>query len=194
MWQDNRARGEQFDNKLIEVFASLRRRNIRVRALSDEVEMGGKRGVYKQHLEQLLTGAGFRLPEIFQWNRGGTKKDVRIREAAGYWLDDYVRIFSDCPHIEDLKWQMTRIGRSQFDDLADPAADVFRPEIWSGRSSFDHDVQPPTPLQPGDEVLKQQISRQLFPERHGMTFEDLFPEEQERAPYGNGEEQSPGPW
>jgi len=196
IWQDNRARSEQFDNKLIEVFAMLRRRNIRVRAITDEVEQGGKRGVYKQHLEQVITGAGFRLPEIYQFNRSGTKKDIRIREAAGYWIDDYVRIFDDCPFIEELKWQMTRIGRSQFDDIADAAADVFRPEIWNGRSSYDRDEQPPPVVQPGDQVLKDQISRQLFPERHGVTFEDLFPEPTgERATYGFGEsERSHGPW
>lgn len=194
VWQD-RVRSEQFDNKLIEVFADLRRRNYRVRALTDEAEMGGKRGVYKQHLEQVITGAGFRLPEIYQFNRSGTKKDMRIREAAGYWIDDYVRIFDDCPFFEEMKWQMTRIGRSQFDDLADPAADVFRPEIWVGRTHYDRDEQPPTPVQPGDDVLKDQISRQLFPERHGLAFEDLFPAEPgESHANGFGNEPQNGPW
>jgi hypothetical protein len=175
--------------------ADLRARGIRVRAITDEPEQGGKRGVYKQHLEQIISGAGLPMTEIILLNRGGTKKDVRIREAAAYWLDNCVRIFNDVAHVEDidgLKWQMTRIGRCRYKDISDACADVFRPEIYRGRHQYNHDLQPPTPVQPGDEVLKEQISRQLFPERHGVTFEDLFPESGERAT--SDEFGSPGPW
>ena len=197
VWRDNEARSEQFDAKLIEIMASLRRRNIRMRAITDEVEQGGKRGVYKQHLEQVISGAGFRIPEIYQFNRSGSKKDIRIREAAGYWIDNYVRIFDDCPNYEWVRWEMSRIGRSEFDDVSDALADGFRPEIWRGRHGYDTDTPPPTPIQPGDEVLKQQIGRQLFPERYGQTFEDLFggeSAESHQHGFGNPDEPSNGPW
>jgi len=208
VWADNTARGETFDMKMIEIMYGLRRRGIRVRAITDEAEQGGKRGVYRQHIEQVLIGAGLRIPEIYQFNRSGTRKDLRIREAAGYWIDNYVRIFDDVAHFDELKRQMTRIGRSKYDDIADAAADVFRPEVWHGRSSYDYDVQPPIPIQPGDEVLKEmqaqdtqrlrdQITRQLYPEQH-QAFEDLFPNDEqpgESGAYGFADQYQPrGPW
>lgn len=196
IWADQSARSEQFDNKLIEVMWDLRRRNIRVRAITDEVEPGGKRGVYKNHLIEVLKGAGLRIPEIYQFNRAGTHKDIRIREAAGYWIDNFVRIFDDIDHYDELKRQMTRIGRSKYKDIADALADGFRPEIWRGRQEYDVDAQPPPPIQPGDEILKDQIGRQLFPERYGATFEDLFPEPSGESMPQRGFEDEPsnGPW
>lgn len=196
IWADQLARGEQFDAKLLGILANLRSRGIRIRAITDEPEQGGKRGTYKQHLEQIISGAGLSIPEILLLSRGGTKKDVRIREAAAYWLDNCVRIFNDCrwvDGIDGLKWQMTRIGRCRYKDISDACADVFRPEIYRGRHNLSGDVQPPIPMQPGDDVLKDQIGRQLFPERY-QSYEDLYGDQPESGAHGFNDSSSRGPW
>jgi hypothetical protein len=167
--------GEEFDSQLIRVLYDLRRRGIRIRGLTDEVEQGGKRGVYRQHLEQLIGGAGLRPFDIYQFNRSGSRKVIRIREAASYWLDGFVRLVDDAENLELLIDEMLKIGRSQFDDISDAASDVFRPEIWRGRQNIGVDEQPILPMQPGDDILKgnqfandiNRLGRDLFPEHYG---------------------------
>lgn len=196
IWQSQSAKTEDFDTKLIEVAHRVHARGIRLRAITDETEQGGKRGVYRQHLEQTLKGAGLRIPEIHQFNRSGTKKTIRIREAAGYWVENFVRIFNDCPNYEVMKYQMTRIGRTKFDDVSDAGADVFRPEIWTGRRGSDMDAPPPVPVQPGDDILKDEIGRAVFPERYEVDLFEDFPSEESPA-YGFSYEdnyRSRGPW
>jgi len=180
-------RSEEFDTQLIRVFYDLRKRGIRVRGLTDEAEMGGKRGVFRQHLEQLMGGAGLRQCEIFQFNRSGTRKYLRIREAAQYWLDGFVRLADDAENVELLVEEMLRIGRAEYDDVSDAAADVFRPEIWRGRQSSEGDPQPGLPIQPGDDILKgnqfandvNRLGRDLFPDRYGpLDYEETQPQEE----------------
>lgn len=151
----NAWRSDQFDDQLLSTILDLRRRGIRIRAITDEAEMGGKRGVYRQHLEQLLTGADLRVPEILQFNRAGTRKTLRIREAAGYWIENFVRLIDNAPNREQLEDEMLKIGFAAHDDVSDAAADVFRPELWR-RPVFDGtplDDHPPLVF-PGDEVLR----------------------------------------
>lgn len=154
-------RMEDFHTHLIRIMYDLKRRGIRIRAITDEKEMGGKRGVYLQHLQQAISGAGLRMVEILQFNRAGTKKVLRIREAAGYWVDGFVRLPRDTEGMDALILEMLKIGRSPNDDCADAAADVFRPEVWRGRSSTGTDGQPILPTQPGDDVLKGRVEQEL---------------------------------
>lgn len=152
----NQWRSEEFDTELIKVMYSLFRRNIRVRCITDEVEVGGKRGVYKNHLLNVIAGAGLRPCEIIQFQRQGTRKVLRIREAATNWLSGHVRVCRDANGYAELFRQMTHIGdRSMHDDLADACADVWRPEIWRGPPRVTGDDMPPPIFQPGDDVLKQ---------------------------------------
>lgn len=166
-------RAEEFEAKLLWVFFDLKRRGLRVRALTDEAEQGGKRGVYRQRLTDLLGGSGIMIPEIFQFNRSGTRKVLRIREAANYWAAGYVRIADDCENLAAMKYEMTHIGLTgkMGDDVSDAGADVFRPETWRGREFFFRDEQPALPVQPGDDVLKEQWNRDM----HRLEL-DLFPE------------------
>lgn len=150
---------EDFDRNLIAVLADLRNRHIRVRAITDEHEMGGKRGIYLRHLQDIINAAGLRIPEILQLNRAGTLKVVRIREAANYWLEGLVRLCRDADGLNLLVEEMVHLGFSKYDDVADAAADVWRPEIWRGRRFSRDDEQPFLPTQPGDDVLKGRMEQ-----------------------------------
>ena len=153
-------KAEEFDDRLIAALTHYRSQGLRVRAITDEREMGGKRGVYLAHLQDVITEAGLRLPQILQLNRAGTKKVIRIREASNYWLEGYAHLIDDVDNLDVLSWEMARIGRSAHDDCADAAADVWLPEIWH-RSSEGHDGQPNLPRQPGDDVLKGKVRREM---------------------------------
>jgi hypothetical protein len=154
-------RSEDFDAHLVNTLHHYRSEGIRVRAITDEREVGGKRGVYLRHLQDVISAANIRIPEIIQLNRAGTKKVIRIREATNFWLDGYVRIVDDIQNYDILVWEMTRIGRSKHDDVADALSDVWIPEIWRGRHQYGSDEQPKLPSQPGDEVLKGRIRQEM---------------------------------
>lgn len=187
--RSNTWRAEEFDTELVRVFYDLRKRGIRVRGLSDELEMFGKRGVYRQRIEQVLGSSGLRQCEFFQFNRAGTNKTIRIREAAGYWVDGFVRLLDDCENLEIIIDEMLKIGRVKYNDVSDAAADVFRPEIWRGRQNQGVDEQPLLPIQPGDDILKGQwnndirkLGQELFPEHYGPR-EDEQPQPAESIDY-----------
>ena len=68
---------------------SLRRRGIFVKCITDEVEIAGKRGMFKGHLLASIRGAGLPVPKIITFPRQATQKVKRIRSAAGLWADGF---------------------------------------------------------------------------------------------------------
>ena len=165
-------REEDFNRELVKVCMELRRRRIFIRAITDEVEPGGKRGTYKNRILGILRGAGFNFSpaQFIQLNRHTDKKG-RIRTAAGHWAEGYVRILLD--KAQDGTWylpdearsliqQIVKINATQHDDLADAATDGFIPELWEPPLSNPGipDGTTNAPLQPGDEDLKW-FSRKL---------------------------------
>lgn len=135
----NAWRAEEFNDKLIEVMLALRRQQRFVKALTDEVEPGGKQGSYKNQLYGILRGAGIRVPTIYQFNRSGTHKRDRIRVSAGFWAEGYVRVLlhKDAkgnwivpPIVRKLFAQIVRVSAVAHDDLADAQADGFAEKIW----------------------------------------------------------------
>lgn len=135
----NEWREEDFNAALIKVLLNLRRRGIFIRAITDEVEPGGKAGTYKNRLLGILRSAGFNLSadQFIQLNRT-TNKAARIRTAAGYWAEGYVRILL---HQNEDKWvippqvrklfnQIIRVDVVKHEDLADAATDGFIPQLW----------------------------------------------------------------
>jgi len=177
--------GEEFDRQLINVMQDLKRRHIRIRAITDEPEPGGKRGLYLRHLQDIIRAAGLRIPEIFQFNRAGTIKEVRIHEAGGFWIERLVRLIRGAENVhmltDQMRLAMIDIRMCRHDDLADASADVFRPEIYRGRRYGQDDEAPFAPTQPGDDVLKGRVEQELddivFELRTGRKREDYFDED-----------------
>ena len=127
----NKWRLEDFTKKLVEIVQRLKKSLKRVRAITDEREMGGKEGLWETHLRSCFADAGLYMPPLKLINRAGTRKAVRITEAAGYWVDGHMKLVDDAPGLDRLVRQMLQIGVSAHDDWADAAADIFHPEVYN---------------------------------------------------------------
>ncbi len=166
----NEWRAEDFNDQLIAVFIKLRRAQRHVKALTDEIEPGGKAGSYKGQLVGILRGAGVRVPLIHQFNRSGTKKRARIRTAAGLWAEGFVKILlhKDAkgewiipPVVRKLFNQIVRVDAAPHDDIADAAADVFSEVVWRRPSAaLASNDEGTVPRSPYEEDLKA-LSRPL---------------------------------
>src|SRR6185436_13856788 len=158
-------REEDFNAELVKVCLALRRRRIFIRAITDEVEPGGKRGTYKNRILGILRGAGFMLDEkqFIQLNRHTDKKG-RIRTAAGHWAEGYVRLLLHKdqqanwivpPTLRSLVYQILKVNATEHDDLADAATDGFIPELWNPPTANPGVPDKDTGVrQPGDDDLK----------------------------------------
>jgi len=76
-------RVEQFNDELVAVMFDLRKRNIRVRMITDEPEPGGKLGSWKALVQQAIRGAGLRYVEIKQIPRQGTRRSSVSKPLPG---------------------------------------------------------------------------------------------------------------
>jgi len=150
----NAWRPEEFTDILISLAQRYISNRRRIRWITDEI-VAGKEGVWETHLRSCFSNAGMWLPPYKEFDRRtGPRKEQRIRIAAAYWVDGHVYLCEDAPGLDNLIWQMARIGVSEHDDWADAGADVFHPEIYR---PFHHNIdtdQPPSPRRPGDDRLK----------------------------------------
>lgn len=174
----NEWREEDFNKELIKVLLSLRRRGIFIRAITDEVEPGGKQGTYKNRLLGILRTAGFQFSDeqFIQLNRTKDKR-ARIRTAAGHWAEGYARILlhksncdcpparfdpatnmyvsRQCPHFvlpqvaRRLINQIVKVDTVGHDDLADAGADGYIRELW-----LPPDTNPGMPVVEGSSVSR----------------------------------------
>lgn len=198
---DKKWRVEQFNDKLIEVLRNLASRRIRVRAIIDEVEPGGKRGSWKLLMQKTVEGAGLRCPEIIQLPRQGTKKIERIKAAAGFWVEGWMRLVCEydekapphptwkawhperTPGLEMLIEQMLKIGVSAHDDMADACADVFIDQVWRRPqfgTGFSASDEGDLIVQPGDSDLKD-MSKRISNEQAAQmakTWEEMHGDEE----------------
>ena len=149
-----RWRSEEFTTKLVEIVQRFNKTGRKIRALTDEKIMGGKEGVWEDHLRSCFANAGMYMPPYFEFDRRGDAKVNRILVAAGYWVDGHVYLIEDAPGLTPLMWQMSRIGLLDHDDWADAAADVFHPEIYRPMRANVYDPQPPPPRRPNDAFLQ----------------------------------------
>jgi hypothetical protein len=150
----SRWRSEEFTTRLLEVTQRYIKTGKRIRAITDEKSMGGKEGVWENHLRSCFSNAGLYLPPYFEFDRRGDVKINRMLVAAGYWVDGHVFLVEDAPSLTNLMWQMSRLGLLDHDDWADAAADVFHPDIYRPLRPVLNDAQPPSPRRPGDSYLQ----------------------------------------
>jgi hypothetical protein len=158
--RSNLWRAEEFGDRLVGILQRLRREKRYPFVITDEQSLGGKQGGFELLVETWCAGAGLYAPPLVLINRQGKKKEMRIREAAGYWADGKVRLVRHAPEIEHLVKEMLKVGVSRFDDMADAAADVFNPEVYVPERVLGRDHQAMVPRRPGDEYL--QIPMQLW--------------------------------
>lgn len=151
---------EEFTDELIRVAQRLKTHGKRIRLITDEREMGGKTGTWSQWLTSQFHGAGLKMPPLILLNRAGTQKIIRMREAAGFWVDGHVKLVRDAPGVTKLVGQMVRLGVSSFDDWADAAADVFANEVYKPmlNPARNNPLGGAIPRSPGDEILKPYLS------------------------------------
>lgn len=197
----NEWRSDQFSDQLVSVMQQHRRMLIPVKCVTDEREMGGKEGLYRQNFIATMRGAGLRFGKLHQFPRQGTNKRTRIRKAAGLIAEGYMRFFLhkrpgctctnrvSCPHwiipptIHELFDQLMRVDVAEHDDLADALSDAFMPEVWRKplfeQASLEEGMQP---RQPGDEGLKT-LSRPMTNEELRVVMADREGNDED---YNNG--------
>ena len=152
----DRWRIEEFTDEIIKLAQRLKGRGKRLRLMTDDREMGGKAGTWVNWLRNSFHGAGLVMPPLIQLPRQGSRKIIRMREAAGFWADGHVKLVKDAPNVQKLVHQMVRLGVSSHDDWADAAADVFASEVYrpmlnpANRGGND---QGAIPRQPGDDIM-----------------------------------------
>lgn len=182
----NTWRIEEFTDELVRLCQRYKRDGKRIRVITDEKEMGGKANTWEMWLRSAFAGAGVVLPPVKVLTRGRNKKEVRLREAVGFWVDGHVRLVRGAPGVHRLVSQMVRLGVSAHDDWADAAADVFAPEVYrpmlnpalsGGKDDGAY------PVQPGDDILGRRASndeaRRYYDVAHGEWVENIFSKREE---------------
>ena len=173
-------RVEDFGEQLVMLLQKYKRKMLWPFVITDEQALGGKADSFAQLVTNWCAQAGMFSPPVQLINRQGRKKEIRIREAAGYWVDGKVRLVRNAPEVENLCYEMLRIGTSRFDDMADAAADVFHPEIYMPEVVTGKN-QSPSPRRPGDDIL--QLPVRLWDDD---TIRDVYDEDLERRIYHLG--------
>ena len=152
-------RSEEFYRQVVLLLQRYRRMGRKIVAITDEVSPG-KRQIGRTLLEAFCHGAGITRPGMWvEIPRGGTKKlEQRIIPASTLWADGYVKLLRQAPGLDKLMYQMSHIRRSETDDWADAAADVFHPAIYRriSKASPQAEALPAWLASPQDVILKGQ--------------------------------------
>jgi hypothetical protein len=160
-WDSNTWSAEEFLDTLVGIIKRLKQtQGARPFAVTDERALGGKNDIMENLIWSHCAQYGVVSPPVVLLNRGGTKKEIRIREAAGYWKNGKVKLVRGAPGVETLRTQMLRIGVSAHDDMADCAADVFNEEIYTPERVAGQALdQPMMPRRPYDEYLQMPLGK-----------------------------------
>lgn len=158
-YRNNRWRSEEFLDTLVALIQKVKKeRGVKPFAITDERALGGKNDIFEGLVWSHCAAAGVVAPPVFLLNRGQLRKEIRIREAAGYWVNGKVWLVRRAPGVESLVAEMLRIGVSQHDDMADAAADVFCEEVYTpSRVMGSQGDQAPPPRRPYDEYLQMPL-------------------------------------
>lgn len=147
-------RMEEFLKQMVLLLQRYRQGKRRISMITDEREVGGHEGAWELAMRAACIAADVPMPKLILLTRGITKKENRLIEAASYWAEGYVRLPREAPGVARLVDQMIRIGSSDHDDWADCASDVFHKDVYIPLRDATGDRQPPSPVYPGDDVLK----------------------------------------
>jgi len=98
--------------------------------------------------------AGIRIgpDSIILFNRTARKPE-RLRKAAAYWAEGYVRIVKGIENVERIKYEMVHLDKSDHDDVADALSDIWQDGVWKKPHPESRDTDSVI-LQPGDDVLR----------------------------------------
>jgi hypothetical protein len=122
--------GKDFVKALVDTLVQLDKDGTWPFVITDEREMGGKSGMIEEFLKGECASRGLRFPNFIYVTRSRISKEVRIRQAVYGWKAGKVKLLRGAQEVEQLIYEMTRIGVSKYDDMADAAADVFHPQVY----------------------------------------------------------------
>lgn len=135
--------------KVVERALQWDKLNYQIIAITDEVETGGKGGVFQGALfNHFVSKSLERLwPEFHAFNRGheGKTKDARISSAINYVAEGYVKFVESAPGLAVLRYQLCNHPFSGRKDAADAFADALHPDIYSTKvpaSLYKFDKEP----------------------------------------------------
>jgi len=189
----NTWRIEDFTDELLRLCQRYKKMGKRIRLMTDEREMGGKATTWESWLRSSFAGAGMTMPPFTSLARSRLKKEIRIREAAGFWVDGHVRLVRGAPGAHRLIQQMVRLGIAAHDDWADAAADVFAPEVYkpmlNPAKAGDND-KGAYPRQPGDDMLGRRLTddgaRRYYDVANSEWVSDFWASRELEQLYGPG--------
>lgn len=172
----NRWRGEDFCKRLVATVQRYRRQGRKIFAVTGETTRAGAKGTVKALIQNYFHDANEPLNYI-EFERGSTKKEIRLVAAANFWVDGHVKIVKDCPGFAEITGQMSKIGaylvnkRTKI-DWADAHADAFQETLYQPMRRFQNQ---PAPYERGAQPLAVE----------GLRYEDFDDSDSHNWDYGN---------
>jgi len=128
-------RMEDFGHRLVATVQRYRRQGRRIIGISGETARAGLKGSLAANLKNFFADANEPMPPYYEYNRGDTKKYMRMVSAASFWVDGHVRVVESAPGVERIAEQMAKIGQYMVNpklrnDWADAHSDAFQPEFY----------------------------------------------------------------
>lgn len=172
---------EEFTDELVRIVQRYKTQGKRFRLITDDKDTGGKHRTWEFWMRSSFHGAGLVCPPLILLMRQGTRKIIRMREAAGFWVDGHVKLVRDAPGVSRLVHQMVRLGVSAHDDWADAAADVFAADVYRPmlNPSLKTGDMGAIPRQPGDDLSGRwrttaDQARKIYDRTLGAWVEETF--------------------
>lgn len=146
---------DQFNAKLVIMLQNLRAQGKWPFILTDEMEIGGKAGMWESAIQTACHAGGIPAPRIMLLNRRSQNKNklARIVDASNYWKQGKVKLVEGAPGVDRLIDQMLKIGYTEHDDWSDAASDVFHKEVYNP-VRLPHNIEDNQLVRPFDQELQ----------------------------------------
>lgn len=146
---------KEFDTELVASINEWRAKCARVMCMTDEEDIGGKPGIWEAHVHTALVSGGIKqIPKLILIKRDNRRKAERLAQAAGLWRDGKMKILKDSLGSEVLLDQMSKIGKSSHDDIADATSECFNKQVYTAVWSGGAETEGKMSANPFDDVLK----------------------------------------